>query len=214
MDASFWHERWTKNETAFHEKEANPLLIQHFDKLALPQGSRVFIPLCGKTRDMAWLLSNGYSVAGAELSELAIGQLFAELGVKPEIAAAGKLKHYHAQDIDIFAGNIFDLSRELLGPVDAVYDRAALVALPLEMRTKYTAHLRALTNQAPQLLVCYEYDQKALQGPPFSISAEELKQHYQNSYHLTPLTTRDVPGGLKGLNTAKEHVWLLRKEKP
>ncbi len=83
MDASFWHQRWEKNEIAFHERQANPLLVKYFDKLSLAQGRRVFVPLCGKTLDIAWLLSRGYRVAEAELSQVAIGQLFQELGVEP-----------------------------------------------------------------------------------------------------------------------------------
>ena len=104
--------------------------------------------MCCKTRDIAWLLTNGYCVAGAELSKIAIVQLFAELGVEPKISSVGKLEHYSATNIDIFVGDIFDLSSNLLGPVDAIYDRPALVALPLEMRKQYTKHLMQITNNA------------------------------------------------------------------
>src|SRR6185295_6383505 len=102
MNANFWHERWGKNDIAFHEKEANPLLIKYFEKLSLEKGSRVFLPLCGKTRDISWLLSNGYRIAGAELSKLAIEQLFTDLGVSPKISRVGEIDHYNAKNIDIF----------------------------------------------------------------------------------------------------------------
>lgn len=210
MDANFWHQKWEKRDIAFHQPEANPLLLQYFKQLSLAEGSRVFVPLCGKTRDIAWLLSRGCRAAGAELSEKAIGELFAELEVKPEITSSGSLKHYHAQNIDVFAGNIFDLSQEQLGPVDAVYDRAALVALPEEMRGRYTAHLMKLTAKAPQLLICYEYDQSLIEGPPFSITPEEVKRHYQDHFNLKALAAVNVAGGLKGKYPAKENVWLLK----
>ena len=210
MDTVFWLQRWEKNNIAFHKSEANPALIKYFEALSLGKGSRVFLPLCGKTLDIAWLLSNGYRVAGAELIEMAIEQLFVELGVEPQILETGDVKHYSATNIDIFVGDIFDVPGKTLGPVDAVYDRAALVALPKEIRDRYTAHLMEITDTAPQLLVSYEYDQSLMDGPPFSISREEVNQHYQASYELTCLVSKDIPGGLKGKCAAQETVWLLQ----
>jgi thiopurine S-methyltransferase len=209
MDARYWHQRWQENKLAFHNSETHPLLIQYFNKLSLVKGSRVFVPLCGKTLDIAWLLSNGYRVAGAELSEIAIEQLFAELGLKPEISQVGQLIHYSAENIDLFVGDIFHLSGKMLDPVDAVYDRAALVALPKEMRNRYTTHLMEITNKAPQLLIVYEYDQQLMEEPPFSINQEEINRTYRNSYGLTLMTSTDVSGGLKGKCEAKESLWLL-----
>jgi len=211
MDASFWRQRWAKNETAWHQSKTNPLLVKHFQELSVAKRGRVFVPLCGRTLDISWLLSHGYRVAGAELSQIAIEQLFMELGVQPEITGVGELDQWSAKNIDIFVGDIFALSRQELGPVDAIYDRAALVAFPEEMRNRYTAHLTEMTGTAPQLLICYEYDQRLLEGPPFSISQEEVKRHYLTKYDVTLLTSTDVAGGLKGKCAAKESVWLLKK---
>ena len=210
MDSNFWLKKWEKNEIAFHKSEANPALVKHLPALDLAPGDRIFLPLCGKTLDIGWLLSQGYRVAGAELSDIAIEQLFNELGVEPEISEVGKSKHYSANNIDIFVGNIFDLSSEMLGPVDAIYDRAALVALPEEMRDRYTPHLMQITDSAPQLLICFEYDQSLMAGPPFSISPSEVARHYQDSYEPTLLQSQAVPGGLKGNSEAQEKVWLLQ----
>ncbi|MCW8128537.1 thiopurine S-methyltransferase [Microbulbifer halophilus] len=209
MEADFWHRKWANNETGFHEGEANALLVKHFGRLSIPEGGRVFLPLCGKTRDIAWLLSQGYRVAGAELSEVAIQQLFDELGTEPEVSAAGNLTHYRADKIDMFVGDIFQLSGNLLGQVHAVYDRAALVALPDSMREVYTSHLMDITGRAPQLLITFEYDQELMDGPPFSIRDGEVRQHYRNHYRLTQLERKDVPGGFKGQCAARESAWLL-----
>lgn len=170
------------------------------------------MPLCGKTLDIGWLLSHGYRVAGVELSEMAIKELFAELGTEPQIVKYGKLKHYGAKDIDIFVGDIFDLSGEMLGKIDAVYDRAALVALPEEMRKRYTSHLMKITDEAPQLLICYEYDQLLMEGPPFSVSDAEVNQHYAKSYDITRVESVNMPDGPKGLENVKKSVWLLRHD--
>ena len=210
MDATFWHQRWEKLEIGFHESKANPLLVTHFNELSLTTGSRVFVPLCGKTLDIGWLLSHGHRVAGAELSEIAIKQLFVELGVEPHISDVGSLQRYSSDNLDIFIGDIFDLSESMLGPVDGVYDRAALVALPAHMRARYATHLTEITNRAPQLLICYVYDQPLMEGPPFSVRNEEVNQHYQHRYDLQLIASTAVPGGLKGRCAATENVWLLR----
>lgn len=210
MDPSFWHQRWQENNIGFHKSEANPTLVKYFGELALTKGSRVFVPLCGKTLDIPWLLSEGYRVAGSELVEIAVEQLFDQLDIQPEISRIGEVNLYHAEDIDIFVGNILDVSAEILGWVDGVYDRAALVALPAEMRQRYTAHLMKITGQAPQFLITYEYDQMAMAGPPFSVDQGEVMGHYGDSYDLTLITSTDVVGGLKGQCAAKENVWLLR----
>jgi len=210
MDPSFWHQKWEKNEIAFHESKANPLLVKHFNELSVAMGSRVFVPLCGKTRDISWLLSNGYRVAGSELSQIAIEQLFMELGRQPEISTVGEIEQWSAKNLDIFVGDMFALSRKGLGRVDAIYDRAALVAFPEDMRNRYTGHLTGMTGKAPQLLICYHYDQSVMQGPPFSICNEEVYRHYADTYEVTLMASTDVSGGLKGKCPAKENVWLLK----
>lgn len=210
MQTDFWLQKWQKNEIGFHKSDTNPILVTYFSALELGENSRVCVPLCGKSRDIAWLLSQGHRVLGVELSELAIGQLFAELGLEPEISQQGRLRHYRADNIDIYGGDFFDLSPELVGPIDAVYDRAALVALPVAKRQLYAAHLMLLTDCAPQLLVCFEYDQSLMDGPPFAIGEAEVKQHYADSYRLTCLSAEPATDSLRGLSSVQEKVWLLR----
>src|SRR5581483_4052631 len=101
MEHDFWRQRWETNQIAFHEGAPNALLTKHFPALGLPAGGRVFLPLCGKTRDIHWLLAQGYRVMGAELSELAVTQLFQELGVTPDVKAAGRLMRHSAKNIDV-----------------------------------------------------------------------------------------------------------------
>lgn len=209
MEAYFWHRKWENNEIGFHESAANPLLVKHFPALSLAQGGRVFLPLCGKTLDIHWLLANGYRVVGVELSKLAVEQLFAELGAEPAIANCGSSERYSTRNLDVFVGDIFQVSRQLLGSVDAIYDRAALVALPEEMRGRYAAHLMEITVQAPQLLICFEYDQTLMAGPPFSIVSEEVRRHYGDTYEVMLLDQVEIPGGFKGKIAAQEAVWLL-----
>lgn len=210
MEASFWHQKWERGDIAFHESEANLFLVEHFEKLNPAKGSRVFLPLCGKTRDIAWLLAHDYRVVGAELSELAVNELFKELGLEPEISKVEKLVRYSAKDIDLLVGDIFDVSAEFLGPVNAIYDRAALVALPAGVREQYTSHLMNITDTASQLLITYEYDQRLIAGPPFSVNADEVKRHYGATYQLNSVESKNVAGGLRGKAASTETAWLLQ----
>tara|TARA_R110002167_G_scaffold76592_6_gene213306 strand:+ start:2958 stop:3590 length:633 start_codon:yes stop_codon:yes gene_type:complete len=209
MESSFWHKKWESNTIGFHEHKANSLLVKHINELTLAKGNRIFVPLCGKTCDIPWLLSNGYKVVGAELSRLAVEQLFQENHIEPTIFQLGKLVRYSANDLDVFVGDIFDLTSETLGPVDAIYDRAALVALPEEMRKRYTKHLIEITGKKPQFLISFEYDQNKMPGPPFSIDKNELSRHYIESYRISLLESADLKGGLKGWCPATENAWLL-----
>ncbi|TGD74315.1 thiopurine S-methyltransferase [Mangrovimicrobium sediminis] len=209
MQAEFWKTKWHTGEIGFHLDDVNPMLARHIDALGLAAGARLLLPLCGKTRDIAWLLSRGFSVIGVELVEDAVRQLFAELGVEPQVSEEGGLKRYSVEGLDILVGDFFATSASAVGPVDAVYDRAALVALPAPMRERYTAHLRAVSGGVRQLLIAYVYDQSLADGPPFSVTDAEVERHYAAHYRLTRLVAEPVPGGLKGKYPAQEHVWLL-----
>lgn len=211
MEHSFWHDRWATNQIGFHQPAANPLLVTHCAALALPSAGRVLLPLCGKTLDIAWLLAAGYQVVGVELSELAVQQLFAELGATPCIQVLNDaLQRYETDKLTVFVGDIFALNREQLGPVDAIYDRAALVALPATLRPRYASHLTAISAGARQLLISFDYEQSQLPGPPFAVLAEELSELYGRHYELQALARQPLAGGLKGQCPADEVVWLLQ----
>lgn len=209
MEPEFWLSRWQANRIGFHEGLPNDFLVAQFAALGVAPGGRVFVPLCGKSQDMLWLRAQGYAVVGAELSPLAAAQFFAEAGLVPEVSQAGAFTAYETEGVRLLVGDILTLTPALLGPVDAVYDRAALVALPSVLRARYAAHLMALTQAAPQLLVTFAYDQAVVEGPPFSVEAAEVRALYGEAYRLVALDTRAVPGGIKFLAPAQEVVWLL-----
>ncbi|MEM8552190.1 MAG: thiopurine S-methyltransferase [Pseudomonadota bacterium] len=209
MDAAFWHERWETGRIAFHEAEGNALFAAHFSALKLSAGARVFVPLCGKTKDIGWLLSQGYRVCAVELSQLAIDQLFEELELIPNITQTGELLHYRAANIDVFVGDAFALTADILGPVDAVYDRAALVALPFEMRAGYGRLLNTVTRGASQLLLTFIYDQSQLDGPPFSVDDAEVARVYGAHYTIMKSASVPLAGGLRGFHAIEEVVWRL-----
>ena len=209
MEPNYWHQRWDRGEIGFHASEVNPALVQRLDQLNLESGSRILVPLCGKTHDIGWLLAQDLDVVGVELSPIAVSELFENLGVEPEIDDSGPLRRFSAPNLEIWNGDFFDLTPEALGLVDAVYDRAALVALPESMRQRYAAHLIALTHAAPQLLLTYEYDQAQMAGPPFSVPEAEVHRLYDGAYRLTLLDRKLMPGKFKGKAEAATVVWWL-----
>lgn len=204
MDRDFWLARWEDGRIGFHWHLSNPLLVAHFGALALRPRARIFVPLCGKTVDIGWLRARGFRSVGVELSPIAVEQLFDGLGEAPEITQVGPLRLFSARDVAVFQGDIFDLTPERLGEVDAVYDRAALIALPPPLRRRYAAHLQQLTGTAPQLLVSYENGRDPDDGPPFPVTGDDIRGLYGSSYRIDLL--EDVPDG-------EEHdlVWHLRR---
>lgn len=209
MDHAFWLQRWQENKTAFHEGAVNALLAKSFHRLALAGGDRVFVPLCGKSVDLAWLAAQGCRVVGIELSRSAVEAVFAEMGVAPEISEMGKLASFRTDGIEVFVGDVFDLSAAILGPVDAIYDRAALVALPEAMRMSYAAHLADVTDTARQLLITFDYDQAQMDGPPFSVGSAEVNALYGARYRLEIVAARPITGRLAERCTGTESAWLL-----
>lgn len=210
MEADYWHDKWATGDIKFHQADYNPLMMKHFPTLGLVAGARVFVPLCGKTRDIAWLLEQGFAVVGAELNDTAVQELFAELGAVPKVTQVGALTRYAAPGLDVFVGDIFDLSADDLGHVDAVFDRAALVALPAEMRARYADHVMAITGRVPQFLLTFTYDQSTMDGPPFSITDKMVADYFAATYAVKTLEVFEIPPpGLKGQVPAIETAWLL-----
>jgi len=207
---NLWLERWENKEIGFNQEEVNPFLLEYFSHLDLDKGNRVLVPLCGKTIDISWLLAQGYEVVGIELSEQAIVALFEELGVEATITTVGELIVYSAENITVYVGDIFNVTAERLEHVDAIYDRAALVALTREVRTKYANHLRIMSKNAPQLLLCFEYDQSLMDRSPYSVGEDEVNTHYAAYYNAKVLTRESIVGGFKGKLPASDVVWLLR----
>ena len=175
----FWLNCWENNAIGFHEGKPNQLMINQFHEFKKQLHSqRLFIPLCGKAIDIQWLISNGCAIVGVELSEIAINALFEILNITPTITQLDLFKHYSAKNIDIYVGDIFDLSADIIGPINGIYDRAALVALPYETRTRYANHLIQITKSSPQLLITFDYDQNHMTGPPYSIPKKEVARLY------------------------------------
>lgn len=177
MNTEFWFERWKEGRIGFHEGRTNALLAEHAN--ALEGRRRVLVPLCGKSEDLAFLAARGHEVVGVELVEDAVAAFFAEHDLVASVEKRGDLTFYRAEAFTLIVGDVFDVTPNDVGDIDALYDRAALIALPEPTRRRYVAHLRRLVaSGAAGLVVTFEYPQELMQGPPFSVSEAELRALY------------------------------------
>ncbi len=170
MHSSYWHQRWQEQRIGFHLDTINPYLSKYWPKLKVPKNSRVFVPLCGKSMDLCYFPQQGLKVLGNELSTLALQDFYTEQQlnasktvISDENSATGQtpMTLWHSDDIDIICGDFFALKKEQLSDIKAVYDRAALVALPSEMRKNYVQKmLEILPEKISMLLLTLDYNEE------------------------------------------------------
>lgn len=180
MDERFWNACWETQEIGFHLREVNSVLLEFWSELSLDLNAKVLVPLCGKSLDLKWLAQQGSYVVGVELSPLAVNAFFSEQSIQHDIQTKEEFQLYTSKQLEVWCGNIFDFPDAQLGTIQAVYDRGALVALPLDIRKAYMQKLlQGLPNKARWLLVTFEYDESLMQGPPFSVSQNEVREYFE-----------------------------------
>ena len=217
MDAKFWHERWQRNEIGFHQAAPHAALAHHWPTLGLAPGSRVFVPLAGKSLDMLAFAAAGHRVVGIELSALAVEAFFADNGLASAREAHGELVLHRSGDIELWCGDVFALTPALLGCIDAIFDRGALVALPPLLRQRYAAHLAGLAPPGCEmLLVTMEYEQSQMSGPPHAVLAAEVHALYGTRFDIALLgrdtNLADGPRfAQRGVTQLAEGYWRLRR---
>ncbi|NZA28481.1 thiopurine S-methyltransferase [Luteimonas sp. SJ-92] len=193
MHPEFWHQRWQEGRIGFHQERITPLLERHWDGVGAAPGSRVFVPLAGKSLDMAWLAARGHRVLGVELSRLAVEGFFEEHGLVPERRESRYGIHYGAGDIELICGDAFGLDADLLAGCEAVFDRAALIALPEDLRRPYLGELYArLPAGCRGLLVTLEYPPHEKEGPPFPVAEAEVRAGLERDWRVDVLERRDI----------------------
>jgi thiopurine S-methyltransferase len=178
-DGEFWHERWQQGRTGFHEGKPNDKLVAFCDRLELAAGARVLVPLCGKAEDLAWLAARGLEVVGVELVREAAEGFFAEHALSPHEDEVGPFRRLSAGGVTIYVGDVFELGRLNLPPFDALYDRAALVALPRPERARYVPLvLDALVPGSRSLVITFATEPPVESGPPYHVDEGEVRASF------------------------------------
>ena len=216
MHPDFWHQRWADNQIGFHQDAPTPLMLKHWPALGVPAGAQVFVPLAGKSRDMAWLAAQGYRVLGVELSRLAVEQFFAEHALVAETEDTRYGTHYRAGGIELIVGDAFGLDADALRDCAAVLDRAALIALPPDLRKRYAGELHAqLPAGCRGLLITLEYPQDEREGPPFAVAEDEVHTLYDADWQVDRIDRRPIPpyhpGFVAGVSQVDTAVYALRR---
>jgi thiopurine S-methyltransferase len=217
MDPEFWHERWTRGEIGFHQQDFNAHMQKFMASLGLASGANVLVPLCGKTRDMLWLVAQGFRVTGIEINPRAVVDFFAESGLVAEVESCTDSSRYRSGDIEIWRADFLRLDPSRLPQADAVYDRAALVALPPKMRKAYASQLKPMIPPgAPMLLLTLDYPEAEMQGPPFPVSSDEVFELFGDEFEVEQVLSencleREHRFREKGVTRMTESVHILRK---
>ena len=217
MDTQFWLERWQANQTGFNQQQVNSHLQRYWPTLGLKPGSRVLVPLCGKSLDMLWLEAQGYRIIGIELSRIAAESFFTENGLVPEIHEEKHCTRFVHEKTELICGDFFRLTAEDIGQIDAFYDRASLIALTADQRSGYANHLaQLLQSGTPGLLITLDYDQHEMSGPPFAVSLEEVLQLFESScavehlFHYNALKD-NIRFSERGVTKLAEHSYCLKR---
>lgn len=241
MQAEFWLEKWAQPNPGWIQEKTNSRLIRYWSSLGLDANAPVLVPLCGDSIDMDWLVASGHRVCGADLSLTAI-QAWAQRHdltleeVKADGRADSLMRWNVSAGTEVFVqteaaqgaveqlapqflcGDFLSLSAgDLPMPPQAVYDRAALIALPSDMRKMYAAKLMELLQPGCRiLLITLAYDQQKMKGPPFSVEDEEVEKLFSAGFIIERLGSSGGPeivGNLsgRGLDSANESVFLLTR---
>ena len=181
------------------------------------------MPLCGKSLDMLWIAAAGQRVLGVELSRIAVRDFFAENNLPTEQprhgtshGGPGGIVSWRSSKIEIICGDFFRLSANELKGVTGVYDRAALISMPTEMRGRYIQHLIDITPpMAPILLVTLEFDNSVKPGPPFSVDEAAVRSGFERQYYVDCLDVQDILSKSprfreSGISSLLEKVYRLR----
>ena len=217
MNPEFWHNRWQSGEIGWHEDDINRHLAEYWPRLNLPTDTRVLVPLCGKSLDLLWLAGRGHPVLGVEISPVAADAFFGENDLVPRVDQLPPFVRYRVDEIELLVGDFFDLRRDHLSGIAAVYDRASLIALPPDVRSRYARHLASLLPSGVQsLLITLHYDQGRMQGPPFSVGDAEVRSLFERSFAVESLAELDALAESprfrrRGLDWLTERVYRLRR---
>jgi thiopurine S-methyltransferase len=187
MSNHLWQQMWKDNYIAFHQANITPLLQRHLLTLNLTKPSRILVPLCGKSVDMTWLMSQGHHVVGIELSPIAIKNYFSERGIKPKRDRIGKFIRWRHGDCELWCGDVFDLTTLDLQRDHLLYDNAALTSFPQALRQTYVDHFhRCLPLHCNILLATTESPEDDSPLSHLDID-QEIAQLYRTHYRVALL---------------------------
>lgn len=185
------------------------------------------MPLCGKTIDMAYLVSKAKEVVGVEAIQMALEE-FSQEHPDLKVAMTGTKDGYtrfEGDKILLLKGDYFALDETSFGGrIDAIWDRGSMVAIPVEMREKYVEVLgKVLAPGGRMLLVSLERrgeDEAMKRGPPFSMTEGVVRGLFESQEWVESMTMIQQTDQLEtnpedrlryeGLDQLLETVFLIK----
>ncbi len=182
MQQQFWQQRWQEGRLGFHRDEIHPDLLAHEAAFLGTEPRRVLVPLCGKTLDLLWLRDRGHEVVGVEFVEAAAEAFFAEHRITPQRSLVHGARSYSSPGIQIVCADLFAVTNAIVGAIDRIWDRGAMVAIEPARRNEYAQRLRMLTAEGGRMLLnTVEYDQSVMEGPPWSVDEATVRACYSGA---------------------------------
>lgn len=161
---AFWDERFARQFTPW-DRGAVPQALQELVASSAPRVS--LIPGCGAAYELVCLAEAGWDVTAIDFSPSAVTTGKAVAGV-------------HAARVvqaDFFAWQVAPASP----PLELIYERAFLCALPAAMRPQVAARWAALLPPGGWLAGYFFFDDQP-KGPPFGISRSALDSLLQADF--------------------------------
>lgn len=212
MEISYWKSRWENGNTGWHMNQVYPNLPAYWPELKLAKESHVLVPLCGKTLDMVWLRNQGFHVIGVDVSEKAARLFFQEHEIPFQKSSQSSFTVYQSEHIQFWVGDFFKLRPDNLPEIDAVYDKAALIALTKSTRARYAKTILSFCQPHTQLLLnTFEYEQTEMNGPPFAVEPDELKELFGKHFEIRLLYEASLFHDLPKFQTRGLHSYLIEK---
>jgi thiopurine S-methyltransferase len=191
-DVETWDWLWKNGGTPWVTESVHPLLSEYIDQLTLGRANcRTFVPLCGNTIDLKWLVEQGHRVVGLEVSETAILQFFERCGWEQEVKQLegienGKL--YTACDgrLQIYQCDMFAVSKDILGSFNCVWDRGSLGAISPDTRKGYVEIISSIVADDGRILLeVIEHEGTGnFHGPPYSLKEQDIANLLSNGFYF------------------------------
>ena len=204
ITADDWNNRWsTTHAGRWQLAGVHPFLLRYahllrdWDNRA---NKTVLVPLCGKSDDLFWLAQTAglKKVIGIESSSVAITSLLKDYEctrITENIECYSTL----AGKITIYCGDLFDenMNSTLFGgPVDYIWDRAAIVALHWKDHDRYVKKLLSFQGtpvgkgKYDWLVGAYWHTQH--RGPPFDVDLAHLRHIFGQKVNVEQLDEIDA----------------------
>lgn len=202
----YWENRYKCNAIQWHIDEVHPQLLRYLSELT-QQGAdnpenaekklKFFLPLCGKSKDIPFLVNLGFDVFGVEAVPSVIQEFSQQNKLDLVYDESRFLYHNKGETLKIYCGDLFKCPIEEYGPFDCVWDRASFIALDYSFRPAYLDMMKRAIALGKQhdfryLLQSVKFDKNNFAGPPRCVDSQDIDEFYRSWADVTQLESNWV----------------------